>query len=80
MTRPKDLSLEHTWRLRQRRQAASGLSISALPRTGTPHNDFLGASNHPDVAGARIAGVGNVDAERGEKADVSANGRGRSLG
>jgi hypothetical protein len=27
MARPKDLSLEHTWRLRLRRQAASGLSI-----------------------------------------------------
>src|SRR5262249_3652893 len=30
MARPKDLSLEHTWRLRLRRQAASGLSISAF--------------------------------------------------
>jgi len=30
MPRPKDLSLEHTWRLRLRRQAASGLSISAF--------------------------------------------------
>ena len=30
MARPKDLSLEHTWRLRVRRQAASGLSISAF--------------------------------------------------
>jgi hypothetical protein len=27
MARPKDLGLEHTWRLRLRRQAASGLSI-----------------------------------------------------
>ena len=27
MARPKDLSLEHTWRLRLRRQATSGLSI-----------------------------------------------------
>ena len=32
MARPKDLSLEHTWRLRLRRQAASGLSISAFCR------------------------------------------------
>jgi Transposase len=30
MARPKDFSLEHTWRLRLRRQAASGLSISAF--------------------------------------------------
>lgn len=30
MARPNDLSLEHTWRLRVRRQAASGLSISAF--------------------------------------------------
>jgi transposase-like protein len=30
MARPKDLSLEHTWRLRLRRQATSGLSISAF--------------------------------------------------
>jgi hypothetical protein len=30
MARPKDLSREHTWRLRLRRQAASGLSISAF--------------------------------------------------
>jgi hypothetical protein len=30
MARPKDLSLEHTWRLRVRRQAASGLSIAAF--------------------------------------------------
>ncbi len=30
MARPKDLRLEHTWRLRLRRQAASGLSISAF--------------------------------------------------
>jgi len=30
MARPKDLSLEHTWRLRLRRQAASGLSIPAF--------------------------------------------------
>ena len=30
MARPKDLSLEHTWRLRVRRQAASGLLISAF--------------------------------------------------
>jgi hypothetical protein len=28
MARPKDLGLEHTWRLRLRRQAASGLSIA----------------------------------------------------
>jgi hypothetical protein len=28
MARPRDLGLEHTWRLRLRRQAASGLSIS----------------------------------------------------
>ena len=28
MARPKDLGLEHTWRRRLRRQAASGLSIS----------------------------------------------------
>ena len=27
MARPKDLGLEHAWRLRLRRQAASGLSI-----------------------------------------------------
>jgi hypothetical protein len=27
MARPKDLGLEHTWRLRLRRQATSGLSI-----------------------------------------------------
>jgi hypothetical protein len=27
MARPKDLGLEHTWRLRLRRQAAGGLSI-----------------------------------------------------
>jgi hypothetical protein len=27
MARPKDLGLEHTWRLRLRRQVASGLSI-----------------------------------------------------
>ena len=27
MARPKDLGLEHTWRLRLRRQAVSGLSI-----------------------------------------------------
>ena len=27
MARPKDLGLEHTWRLRLRRQARSGLSI-----------------------------------------------------
>ena len=32
MARPKDLSLEHTWRLRLRRQAASGLSIAAFCR------------------------------------------------
>lgn len=32
MARPKDLSLEHTWRLRLRRQAASGLSIVAFCR------------------------------------------------
>jgi len=30
MARPKDLSLEHSWRLRLRRQAASGLSIAAF--------------------------------------------------
>ena len=30
MVRPKDLGLEHTWRLRLRRQAASGLSIPAF--------------------------------------------------
>ena len=30
MARPKDLSLEHTWRLRLRRQTASGLSIAAF--------------------------------------------------
>jgi hypothetical protein len=30
MARPKDLSLERTWRLRLRRQAASGLSISVF--------------------------------------------------
>ncbi len=28
MARPKDLGLEHAWRLRLRRQAASGLSIA----------------------------------------------------
>ena len=28
MARPKDLGLEHTWRLRLRRQAASGRSIT----------------------------------------------------
>ena len=27
MARPKDLGVEHIWRLRLRRQAASGLSI-----------------------------------------------------
>lgn len=32
MARPKDLSLEHTWRLRLRRQAACGLSIAAFCR------------------------------------------------
>jgi len=32
MARPKNLSLEHTWRLRLRRQAASGLSIAAFCR------------------------------------------------
>ena len=32
MARPKDLSLEHTWRLRLRRQVASGLSIAAFCR------------------------------------------------
>lgn len=30
MARPKDLGLEHTWRLRLRRQAQSGLSITAF--------------------------------------------------
>jgi hypothetical protein len=30
MARPKDLGLEHTWRLRLRRQAASGMSIPAF--------------------------------------------------
>jgi len=30
MARPKDLDLEHTWRRRLRRQAASGLSIPAF--------------------------------------------------
>jgi hypothetical protein len=30
MARPKDLGLEHTWRRRLRRQAASGLSIPAF--------------------------------------------------
>src|SRR5689334_12944454 len=30
MARPKDLGLEHTWRLRLRREAASGLSIAAF--------------------------------------------------
>jgi hypothetical protein len=30
MARPKNLGLEHTWRLRLRRQATSGLSISAF--------------------------------------------------
>ena len=28
MSRPRDLGLEHTWRLRLRRQAAGGLSIA----------------------------------------------------
>ena len=32
MARPKDLALEHIWRLRLRRQPASGLSISAFCR------------------------------------------------
>jgi len=45
-------------------------------------NHFLAASNRPGIAGARIAGDGNVDAEadRDEKADASANRRGRSRG
>jgi hypothetical protein len=30
MARPKDLGIEHTWRLRLRRQAASGLSVAAF--------------------------------------------------
>ena len=30
MARPKDLGLEHNWRLRLRRQASSGLSIPAF--------------------------------------------------
>ncbi len=30
MPRPKDLGLEHTWRLRLSRQATSGLSITAF--------------------------------------------------
>lgn len=30
MARPTDLGLEHTWRLRLRRQVASGLSISVF--------------------------------------------------
>lgn len=30
MPRPKDLGLEHAWRLRLRRQAQSGLSITAF--------------------------------------------------
>ena len=32
MARPKDLGLEHTWRLRLRRQATSGLSIPEFCR------------------------------------------------
>ena len=32
MARPKDLGLEHTWRLRLRRQATSGLSIGEFCR------------------------------------------------
>jgi len=32
MARPKDLGLEHTWRLRLRRQATSGLSIADFCR------------------------------------------------
>jgi hypothetical protein len=55
---------------------------SALPRSGTPLHPFLSASNRPGVAGARIAGDGNADAQRDrdEKADASANLRGRSRG
>jgi hypothetical protein len=39
MPRPKDLGLEHAWRLRLRRQAQSGLSITAFcqrERVSTP--------------------------------------------
>jgi hypothetical protein len=52
--------------------------VSALPRSGTPENHFLAASNRPGVAGARIAEDRSVDAERDryEKADASANRRG----
>ena len=32
MARPKDLGLEHTWRLRLRRQATGGLSIGEFCR------------------------------------------------
>jgi hypothetical protein len=32
MARPKDLGLEHTWRLRLRRQVAGGLSIPEFCR------------------------------------------------
>ena len=32
MARPKDIGLEHTWRLRLRRQATGGLSIPEFCR------------------------------------------------
>jgi hypothetical protein len=40
MARPKDLGREHTWRLRLRRQAASGLSIAVFCARSSGHNSI----------------------------------------
>jgi hypothetical protein len=54
---------------------------SALPRSGTPHNPFLAASNRPGGAGARIAGDGHWTPNGiGTRRLAAANRRGRSRG
>jgi hypothetical protein len=51
MARPKNLGLEHTWRLRLRRQAASGLSIAALCRREDVSSAVSAWRNHTGCAG-----------------------------
>ena len=57
MARPKDLGLEHTWRRRRRRQAASGLSIPEFcSRRDLIANPRSGASRLQDLARSDLTG------------------------